>query len=117
MAKWRLETAQARNLALNFVVKAEHLWLLAYYQPSSVDDLKRLNLLPSEVRIHGGNILAIIADVAKQDPETYPALVSRLVDFPAYKKTLKSMRDTIKACAEKYELPVELIASKRFINE
>ncbi|TEW54987.1 ribonuclease D [Psychromonas sp. RZ22] len=117
LAKWRLETAQARNLAINFVVKAEHLWLLAYYQPSSLSDLKRLNLLPNEIRIHGENILSIIKEVNSQAPDTYPALISRLVDFPDYKKTLKSMRDKIKECAEKYELPVELIASKRIINE
>ncbi|MBB1272473.1 ribonuclease D [Psychromonas sp. SR45-3] len=117
LAKWRLQTAQARNLALNFVVKAEHLWLLAYYQPASINDLKRLNLLPNEIRIHGQNILSVIAEVSAQDPETYPPLISRLIDFPEYKKTLKEMRDKIKACAEKYELPVELIASKRVINE
>ena len=117
LAKWRLETAEARNLALNFVVKAEHLWLLAYYQPSTHADLKRLNLLPNEIRIHGDNILAVMAKVTAQDPETYPPLTSRLVDFPAYKKTLKSIKDQVKTCAEKYELPVELIASKRVINE
>ena len=78
-------------------------------------DLKRLNLLPNEISIHGANILAVIADVSEQDPETYPPLVSRLIDFPDYKKTLKSIRDTIKACAEKYQLPVELIASKRLL--
>ena len=117
LAKWRLETAQTRNLALNFVVKAEHLWLLAYYKPTSIDDLRRLNLLPNEIRIHGENILAVIAKVSTEDPELYPALISRLIDFPEYKKTLKSMRDKVKDCAEKYELPVELIASKRVINE
>jgi len=117
LAKWRLETAKARNLALNFVVKAEHLWLLAYYRPSSMVDLKRLKLLPNEIRIHGANILAVIAAVSEQDPDTYPPLVSRLIDFPEYKKTLKAIRETIKECATKHQLPVELIASKRIINE
>jgi len=117
LAKWRLETAQARNMAVNFVVKAEHLWLLAHYRPTTKNDLKRLKLLPNEIRIHGDNILAVIANVAKEDPEGYPPLITRLVDFPDYKKILKSMRDKVKVCAEKHELPVELIASKRVINE
>ncbi|RBW43789.1 ribonuclease D [Psychromonas sp. B3M02] len=117
LAKWRLKTAQARNLALNFVVKAEHLWLLAHYQPTSFNDLKRLKLAPSEIRIHGQQILNIIADVVQQDPETFPDLVTRLIDFPDYKKSLKAIRDKIKACAERHELPVELIASKRIINQ
>lgn len=117
LAKWRLQTAQARNLALNFVVKADHLWLLAHYRPTSLEDLRRLNLLPNEIRIHGQSILNIINDVEQQDESSYPPFVSRLVDFPAYKKTLKSMREKITLCAEKYDLPVELIASKRIINE
>jgi ribonuclease D len=117
LAKWRLETAQARNLALNFVVKAEHLWLLAHYRPTSLNDLKRLNLLPNEIRIHGGSVLDVIAEVTKQDPDTYPPLIQRLIDFPEYKKVLKAIRDKIKTCSDKYHLPVELIASKRVINE
>ena len=117
LAKWRLQTAQARNLALNFVIKAEHLWLLAHYRPTSLNDLKRLNLLPNEIRIHGTNVLEVIAQVTNQDPETYPPLIHRLIDFPEYKKTLKAIRDKIKTCSDKYALPVELIASKRIINE
>ena len=117
LAKWRLQTAQARNLALNFVIKADHLWLLAHYRPTSIADLRRLNLLPNEIRIHGQAVLDIISDIEKQDADNYPPLVTRLVDFPAYKKTLKAIREKIKLCAEKHDLPIELIASKRIINE
>jgi ribonuclease D len=117
LAKWRLQTAQARDLALNFVVKADHIWLLAHYRPTTIEDLRRLNLAHSEIRIHGKAILRIINDVLAQDPLTYPPQVTRLMDFPAYKKTLKSMRETIQACADENQIPVELIASKRVINE
>jgi len=117
LAKWRLLTAQKRNLALNFVVKADNLWLLAHYRPTSMDDLRRLNMHPNEIRLHGKAILAIINDVEQQDPEGYPQLTTRLVNFPAYKKTLKLLKEKIQACADKHDLPVELIASKRVINE
>ncbi|MGB5447000.1 MAG: ribonuclease D, partial [Psychromonas sp.] len=117
LAKWRLLTAQERNLALNFVVKADHLWLLAYYLPTTLDDLRRLNLLPNEIRIHGQQIINIINQVLNEDGSSYPPLIVRLIDFPAYKSTLKSIQDKIKNCAEQYNLPVELIASKRIINE
>ena len=117
LAKWRLLTAQARNLALNFVIKADHLWLLAHYRPTSIKDLHRLNLLPNEIRIHGQAVLNIISDIEKQDADSYPPLIKRLVDFPGYKKTLKMIREKIKLCAEKNDLPIELIASKRIINE
>jgi ribonuclease D len=117
LAKWRLLTAQARNLALNFVIKADHLWLLAHYRPTSIKDLYRLNLLPSEIKIHGQAVLNIISDIEKQDENSYPQLVTRLVDFPGYKKTLKTMREKIKHCAQEHDLPIELIASKRIIHE
>lgn len=117
LAKWRLLTAQHRNLALNFVVKADNLWLLAHYRPTTLEDLQRLNLLPNEIRIHGQAILNIIKEVEQQEEQSYPPFVSRLVDFPAYKKTLKMIREKIQLCAEQYDLPVELIASKRIINE
>jgi ribonuclease D len=117
LAKWRLETAQQRNLAVNFVIKADHLWLLAHYRPNTIKDLYRLNLLPNEIRIHGQTVLNIISDIEQQDPDSYPPVVSRLVDFPGYKKTLKMIREKIKLCAQKYDLPIELIASKRIINE
>jgi len=117
LAKWRLLTAEQRNLALNFVIKADHLWLLAHYRPTSLEDLRRLNLLPNEIRIHGQAVLNIINKIDQQDESSYPPFVSRLVDFPAYKKTLKGMREKVAECAEKYDLPVELIASKRIINE
>ncbi len=117
LAKWRLQTAEARNLALNFVIKADHLWLLAHYRPTSIKDLHRLNLLPNEIRIHGQAVLNIISTVEQQDPDSYPPLVTRLVDFPGYKKTLKMLREKIKLCAEKHDLPIELLASKRIINE
>ena len=117
IAKWRLITAKKRNLALNFVIKADHIWLLAEYRPTTLEDLKRLHLLPNEIRVHGKTLLNIIKQIQEQDPDTYPQLVSRLVDFPAYKKTLKTMRDKIQVCADKYDLPVELIASKRVIND
>jgi len=117
LAKWRLHTAKTRDLALNFVINADNLWLLAHYRPNTMEDLRRLNLAPNEIRIHGKEVLAIIHAVAKQDPETYPPLVSRLVDFPAYKKTLKTMREVIQRSADQHQLPVELIASKRVINE
>ncbi|WP_094752118.1 ribonuclease D [Psychromonas sp. CD1] len=117
LAKWRFLTAIERNLALNFVVKADNLWLLAHYRPSTLQDLQRLHLLPNEMRIHGQKILTIIKQVGSLEENDYPPLISRLVDFPAYKKTLKDIRAQIVICAEKYQLPIELIASKRVINE
>ena len=117
LAKWRLKTAQERNLALNFVVKADHLWLLAHYRPTTKEDLRRLNLLPSEIRVHGQTLLNIISKIEQQDESTYPPLITRLVNFPSYKKTLKTIRDKVQLCAEQHNLPIELIASKRVINE
>jgi len=116
IAKWRLHIAQKRNLPLNFVLKADNIWLLAEYRPTTLSDLHRLGLMPNEIRIQGAILIKIIEGVLTEDPASYPQLVSRLIDFPNYRKTLKSIREKVKVCADKYQLPVELIASKRIIN-
>ncbi|HIP75588.1 MAG TPA: ribonuclease D [Psychromonas hadalis] len=117
LAKWRLQTAQKRNIALNFVLKAENLWLLAEYRPSDLDDLKRLHLHINEIRIHGNEILSIIKRVMSEDPESYPALATRLDKYPLYKTTFKAVKEEIKAASIKHDLPAELIGSKRVIHE
>ncbi len=116
IAKWRLQTAKKRNLPLNFVLKGDNIWLLAEYRPTTIADLHRLGLMPSEIRVQGTTLIKIIEDVLTEDPDSYPKLVSRLIDFPTYKKRLKSIREKVKSCADEYQLPVELIASKRIIN-
>ena len=35
LAEWRLNQARARDMALNFVVREEHLWSVARYLPTS----------------------------------------------------------------------------------
>jgi ribonuclease D len=117
LAKWRLLTAQKRNIALNFVLKADHLWLLAEYRATTLADLKRLHLYPNEIRIHGREIISIISNVMNEDKDSYPPLVIRIEKHALYKSTFKTVKATIQACAEENEIPAELIASKRFIHE
>ncbi|WP_354625623.1 ribonuclease D [Psychromonas sp. MME2] len=117
LATWRLLTAKSRNLALNFVVKEDHLWLLAHYRPASFEDLHRLHLLPNEIRIHGDTILAIIKEVAQQDPETYPPMFRVSWIFQPTKRQLKQCAVKFNCARKNMNYRLKLIASKRIINE
>lgn len=65
LAKWRQEEAIKRNLALNFVVRAEHLILLAQHNPKYTSQLLSIGLSPLEVRIHGKKILQLLEKANK----------------------------------------------------
>lgn len=39
LADWRLRKARERDLAVNFVVREEHLWSVARYMPGSLGEL------------------------------------------------------------------------------
>lgn len=39
LADWRLRKARERDLAVNFVVREEHLWAVARYMPGSLGEL------------------------------------------------------------------------------
>lgn len=43
LAKWRLEQARERDMAVNFVVREEHLWKVARYMPTSLGELDGLD--------------------------------------------------------------------------
>lgn len=44
LAEWRLRKARERDLAVNFVIREEHLWNVARYMPTSLGELDSLGL-------------------------------------------------------------------------
>jgi ribonuclease D len=58
LAEWRLRKARERDLAVNFVVREEHLWSVARYMPTSLGELDSLGLSGSEIRFHGKTLMA-----------------------------------------------------------
>ncbi|WP_416308104.1 ribonuclease D [Neptunicella sp. SCSIO 80796] len=115
LAAWRLEQARKRNLALNFVVKEPNLLNLAKRQPSNKSELHAVvGLSPQEIRRNGEQILALLNDVTESD---YPPRVERLVDFAAYKGIAQSLREMCQQVAENQQIPVEVLGSKKQINQ
>jgi ribonuclease D len=118
LASWRLQTARERDIALNFVLKEQAMLELARRQPGSRNDLHGIaDLMPQDVRRHGDSLLEVISQAMALPPEHYPTKVERLVEFPAYKKTSKALRDMSAKVALQNGLPVEMLGSKKQINQ
>lgn len=60
LAAWRLNQARRRDLAINFVVREEHLWKIARYLPNSLTELQTIGLTGQEIRCHGQDLLQIV---------------------------------------------------------
>ena len=115
LAKWRMQEAMKRDLALNFVVRSENLWAVAKYNPKSTSALLELGLSTSEVRIHGKKLLQLLEQVKRIDPKDYPLMIQRLTGDPRYKTALKALQQKLTEITPK-NLPQELIASRRSLE-
>lgn len=115
LAKWRIEEAEKRDLALNFIIKEQSLLQIAKLQPKHTSILLEF-MHPNEVRIHGKKILWLV-ELGKQIlPENYPPVIRRLVDEAGYKTTFKRLQKRLtEVCPE--NLAIELLASKRQLNQ
>lgn len=118
LAKWRQQKAKTKNLALNFVFKEQFLLELAKRQPSQKNALFAVpGIPPQDVRRHGDELLAIIQRCQVVAPEHYPAKIERLIDYSAYKRISQSIRQLCEDVANELSLPVEMLGSKKQINQ
>lgn len=115
LAKWRQEEAIKRDLALNFVVRAENLWLIAKNNPKHTSELLDLGISAQEVRIHGKKMLQIIDQMKRVDESEYPKEIALLSDDPRYKSTIKALQQRLKEITPEHLTP-ETIASKRSLE-
>ncbi len=60
LADWRLRKARERDLAVNFVVREEHLWSVARLYAGKSGELDSPGLSGSEIRFHGKTLLALV---------------------------------------------------------
>jgi len=117
LASWRLTQARQRDLAVNFVVREENLWQVARYQPKSLGELEALGLSGPEIRYHGRTLLALVAEAETVNDSALPAPIANLIDQPGYKKVFKDIKALIQTVSEETGLSVELLASRRQINQ
>lgn len=115
LAKWRLEKALARDLALGFVIKDHGLIALAKKQPKSMSDLLKLNdLTEQEKRIHGKELLRVLQTA---DVVNLPEVVDVLALKPGYKSAFKTIKTCLAELCEQHDVPQEMLSSKRHIHE
>ena len=118
LAGWRYRMAKEKDMAANFVVKETALLEIAKRLPRSIARLQALNCLTGkEIRLYGESLLHAVAQVDGQDPSGFPDRVKRLMDFSAYKKVSQSLRSDCAKVAESNQLPIEILASKKQINQ
>ncbi|GAA0356333.1 ribonuclease D [Bowmanella denitrificans] len=118
LAKWRIQKARSKNLALNFVFKEQYLLELAKRQPMQRNALFAISgMPPQDVRRHGDELLAIMNACMDVPPEHFPPKIERLVDFSAYKKVSQALRQLCEEVSQGLNIPVELLGSKKQINQ
>ncbi|QAV24774.1 ribonuclease D [Proteus hauseri] len=117
LAQWRLNQARSRDLALNFVVREEHLWSVARYLPSSLAELDALSLSGQEIRCHGRRLLDFVVKAKNINDEDCPEPVHNLIEQPNYKKAFKEIKAVIQKVSEGKRYNPELLASRRQINQ
>ncbi|SQD04217.1 ribonuclease D [Escherichia coli] len=109
LADWRLRKARERDLAVNFVVREEHLWSVARYMPGSLGELDSLGLSGSEIRFHGKTLLALVEKAQTLPEEALPQPMLNLMDMPGYRKAFKAIKSLITDVSETHKISAELL--------
>ncbi|WP_100656800.1 ribonuclease D [Alteromonas flava] len=122
LAAWRLTLARKQDIAINFIVKEQHLIAIAMRLPQSKNELHAMKtLLPQEIRRHGDTLVRLVSDALSEwrdDNESVQvAKVIRLNDLGKYKKQLAELKKLCRTVAEQTGIDEAIIASKKQLNQ
>ncbi|GAC13570.1 ribonuclease D [Aliiglaciecola lipolytica] len=118
LAKWRIEQARIRDLALNFVVRESNLVEIALTLPTHKGAIFAIDgMTPQEARIHGDVLLSLVEEAKNASAEVYPAPVERLMTHKGFKKASAEMRALCQQKADELAIPVEVVGSKKQIQQ
>lgn len=117
LADWRLRKARDRDMAVNFVVREEHLWSVARYMPGSMGELDSLGLSGSEIRFHGKTLLSLVEKAQALPEDALPEPLLNLMDMPGYRKAFKEIKALVQEVGQASDYSPELLASRRQINQ
>jgi ribonuclease D len=114
LARWREQTAEARNRARGFVVSDAGLLELARLRPATAADLRRIeHLHPRAVARHERDLLQMIgAAAADRSPLRR---IEPLSD--TQRRQLNQMRQRVQARARELEIDPALLASRRELEK
>lgn len=117
LAKWRIEQARNRDIAVNFVVRESNLVEIARLKPASKSELFAIDgITPQEARIHGDALLNIVTQAKNVPKEAYPEPIERLTQHAQFKKVSTEIRAVCQRKADELELPIEILGSKKQIQ-
>ncbi|MGR3807965.1 ribonuclease D [Pasteurella testudinis] len=116
LAKWRMNVAMERDLALNFVIKEQALYQAAETQAKHTSELLDLGFHPNEVRRHGKKVLQLIAQAQKAESEQYPQAIEQIAILPRYKTTLKALQHKLSEICPP-EIAKENLASRKVLHQ
>lgn len=112
LTQWRQQEAMKRDLALNFVVRGEHLWQVAKFAPKHTSELLELGLSAHEVRLYGKKLLQLVERAQSVAEQDYPPPIKQLAEEPHYKRNLKALQNKLKQIAPA-DLAAEVISTRR----
>jgi ribonuclease D len=70
-----------------------------------------------EIRLYGEHVVNTVLEVIEREPETFPPRIKRLIEISSYKKVIQGIRNDCIEIAEKLDIPLEILASKKQINQ
>lgn len=118
LTEWRLTVAREKNLAVNFVVHEREIIILAERRPSSVKSLRNIpGIHPSVVKRHANKLIELVEQGKAIAIEDCPPKVNRVAELRGYKQIFSALKDVIEDKAKEMDLSVDVVASKRMINE
>jgi ribonuclease D len=113
LARWREETAMARNRARGFVVPDSVLMQLAQKKPSTIDAVQATDKLhPGAFARYGKTILKVIADAKTGNPS-----IERIDQLDEVQRwQVKEMRRLVQSRSSELKVEPALLASRREIE-
>ncbi|MDT0581919.1 ribonuclease D [Brumicola blandensis] len=118
IAAWRLEQAQKRDMAINFVLREQSMLEVAMKLPDTKAKLFQLqSITPKEARIHCDTLLAFVMQARATEQADCPGRIQRLIDFSAYKKALSELKRICDELAVENNTRAEVLASKKQLNQ
>lgn len=117
LAQWRLDEAQRRDLALNFVIRENDLLQIARLGLSNEKRMEQEGIDLMALKRHGRRLSELVKRSEDIHAANYPASIVPLNDYPGYKQLFKTLKDKVKSASERSGLSPEFIASRKQINQ
>ena len=115
LASWRIKKAMAEDKALGFIAKDLTLFLIAQLKPTTKEDILNIeDIHAQEKKRYSQDFFQCVLNA---DLDHHPEKIYVLFFEPRYKKDFKKIKDLLIECAEKNELPIEMLGSKKLIHQ